>query len=57
MTARVAILGLVPMLLEPDVGAETQRPLAAVLIGVLAPQRYLHLCYFFVLVSAGLNFY
>jgi len=33
MTASVAILGLVPMLLSSGVGAETQRPLAAVVIG------------------------
>ncbi|MGD9951528.1 MAG: efflux RND transporter permease subunit [Burkholderiales bacterium] len=35
MTASVAILGLVPMLLSHGVGAETQRPLAAVVIGGL----------------------
>ena len=35
MTASVAILGLVPMLLSGGVGAETQRPLAAVVIGGL----------------------
>ncbi len=35
MTASVAILGLVPMLLSSGVGAETQRPLAAVVIGGL----------------------
>lgn len=35
MTASVAILGLVPMLLSRGVGAETQRPLAAVVIGGL----------------------
>jgi cobalt-zinc-cadmium resistance protein CzcA len=35
MTASVAILGLVPMLLSTGVGAETQRPLAAVVIGGL----------------------
>lgn len=35
MTACVAILGLVPMLLATGVGAETQRPLATVVIGGL----------------------
>jgi len=35
MTASVAILGLLPMLLSSGVGAETQRPLAAVVIGGL----------------------
>lgn len=35
MTASVAILGLIPMLLSGGVGAETQRPLAAVVIGGL----------------------
>jgi len=35
MTASVAILGLLPMLLSGGVGAETQRPLAAVVIGGL----------------------
>ena len=35
MTASVAILGLVPMLLSSGVGAETQRPLAAVVVGGL----------------------
>jgi len=35
MTASVAILGLVPMLLSRGVGAETQRPLAAVVVGGL----------------------
>jgi cobalt-zinc-cadmium resistance protein CzcA len=35
MTASVAILGLVPMLLSHGVGAETQRPLAAVVVGGL----------------------
>ena len=35
MTASVAILGLVPMLLSQGVGAETQRPLATVVIGGL----------------------
>ena len=35
MTASVAILGLVPMLLSTGVGAETQRPLASVVVGGL----------------------
>ena len=35
MTASVAILGLVPMLLSHGVGAETQRPLATVVLGGL----------------------
>jgi cobalt-zinc-cadmium resistance protein CzcA len=35
MTASVAILGLVPMLLSGGVGAETQRPLATVVVGGL----------------------
>ncbi|MDE0245502.1 MAG: CusA/CzcA family heavy metal efflux RND transporter [Gammaproteobacteria bacterium] len=35
MTASTAILGLVPMLLSSGVGAETQRPLATVVVGGL----------------------
>ncbi len=35
MTACVAILGLVPMLISTGVGAETQRPLATVVVGGL----------------------
>jgi len=35
MTASVAILGLIPMLLSSGVGAETQRPLAKVVVGGL----------------------
>jgi cobalt-zinc-cadmium resistance protein CzcA len=35
MTAAVAILGLIPMLLSQGVGAETQRPLATVVVGGL----------------------
>jgi cobalt-zinc-cadmium resistance protein CzcA len=35
MTASVAMLGLVPMLLSRGVGAETQRPLATVVVGGL----------------------
>jgi cobalt-zinc-cadmium resistance protein CzcA len=50
MTASVAILGLVPMLISSGVGAETQRPLATVVVGgllsstlltlILLPVRY-----------------
>jgi cobalt-zinc-cadmium resistance protein CzcA len=43
MTASVAILGLVPMLLSSGVGAETQRPLAAVVIGGLITSTFLTL--------------
>ena len=35
MTASVAILGLIPLLLSQGVGAETQRPLATVVVGGL----------------------
>jgi cobalt-zinc-cadmium resistance protein CzcA len=35
MTATIAIFGLVPMLLSSGVGAETQRPLATVVVGGL----------------------
>lgn len=35
ITASVAILGLIPMLLSSGVGAETQRPLATVVVGGL----------------------
>lgn len=35
MTASVAILGLIPMLLSVAVGAETQRPLRTVVFGGL----------------------
>jgi len=35
MAASVAILGLTPMLLSSGVGAETQRPLATVVVGGL----------------------
>jgi heavy metal efflux system protein len=35
MTASVAILGLIPMLLSTGIGAETQRPLATVVVGGL----------------------
>ena len=35
MTASVAILGLMPMLLSQGAGAEVQRPLATVVVGGL----------------------
>ena len=40
---RVAILGLVPMLLSSGVGAETQRPLATVVVGGLISSTLLTL--------------
>ncbi|QBB69098.1 efflux RND transporter permease subunit [Pseudolysobacter antarcticus] len=43
MTASVAILGIVPMFLASGVGAETQRPLAAVVIGGLLTSTLLTL--------------
>ncbi len=43
MTASVAILGLVPMLLSSGVGAETQRPLATVVVGGLITSTILTL--------------
>ena len=43
MTASVAILGLLPMLLSGGVGAETQRPLAAVVVGGLITSTLLTL--------------
>lgn len=43
MTASVAILGLLPMLLSRGAGAETQRPLAAVVIGGLISSTLLTL--------------
>jgi heavy metal efflux system protein len=43
MTASVAILGLLPMLLSRGVGAETQRPLATVVIGGLLTSTLLTL--------------
>jgi cobalt-zinc-cadmium resistance protein CzcA len=43
MTASVAILGLVPMLLASGVGAETQRPLASVVVGGLTTSTLLTL--------------
>jgi len=35
MTSLLAMLGLLPMALSHDIGAETQRPLAVVVIGGL----------------------
>jgi cobalt-zinc-cadmium resistance protein CzcA len=35
MTALLAMLGLLPMALSTDIGSETQRPLAVVVIGGL----------------------
>ncbi len=43
MTASVAILGLIPMLLSSGVGAETQRPLASVVVGGLVTSTLLTL--------------
>ncbi|SFW23310.1 efflux RND transporter permease subunit [Luteibacter sp. UNCMF366Tsu5.1] len=43
MTASVAILGLVPMLLSSGVGAEVQRPLATVVVGGLITSTLLTL--------------
>jgi len=43
MTASVTILGLIPMLLSSGVGAETQRPLAAVVVGGLITSTLLTL--------------
>lgn len=43
MTASVAILGLMPMLLSQGVGAETQRPLATVVVGGLLTSTVLTL--------------
>lgn len=43
MTASVAILGLVPMLLSSGIGAETQRPLASVVVGGLITSTFLTL--------------
>ena len=43
MTASVAIFGLVPMLLSSGVGAETQRPLAGVVVGGLVTSTLLTL--------------
>ncbi len=43
MTASVAILGLIPMLVSQGVGAETQRPLATVVVGGLLTSTLLTL--------------
>ena len=43
MTASVAILDLIPMLISTGVGAETQRPLATVVIGGLITSTLLTL--------------
>ncbi|MFZ0257110.1 MAG: CusA/CzcA family heavy metal efflux RND transporter [Gammaproteobacteria bacterium] len=43
MTASVAILGLLPMLFSTGVGAETQRPLASVVVGGLTTSTLLTL--------------
>ncbi len=43
MTASVAILGLVPMLISTGVGAEAQRPLATVVVGGLITSTLLTL--------------
>jgi len=43
MTASVAILGLLPMLVSSGVGAETQRPLATVVVGGLITSTLLTL--------------
>ncbi|MEQ9042535.1 MAG: CusA/CzcA family heavy metal efflux RND transporter [Alphaproteobacteria bacterium] len=43
ITASVAIMGLVPMLLSTGVGAETQRPLATVVVGGLLTSTFLTL--------------
>ena len=43
MTASTSILGLVPLLLATGVGAETQRPLASVVVGGLITSTLLTL--------------
>ena len=43
MTASLAILGLIPLLLATGVGSEVQRPLAAVVIGGLLSSTLLTL--------------
>ena len=43
MTASVAILGLVPLLLTDGIGANVQRPLAAVVVGGLITSTLLTL--------------
>ena len=43
MTAGTSVLGLMPMLLSSGVGAETQRPLASVVVGGLSTSTLLTL--------------
>ena len=43
MTASLAILGLIPLLLATGIGSEVQRPLAAVVIGGLITSTLLTL--------------
>jgi len=43
MTAAIAALGLIPMLLSTGVGSEVQRPLATVVVGGLASSTLLTL--------------
>lgn len=43
MTAAIAALGLIPMLLSNGVGSEVQRPLATVVVGGLASSTLLTL--------------
>jgi cobalt-zinc-cadmium resistance protein CzcA len=43
MTASVAILGLVPLLLADGIGSNVQRPLAAVVVGGLVTSTLLTL--------------
>jgi len=43
MTAAIAVLGLIPMLLSTGVGSEVQRPLATVVVGGLASSTLLTL--------------
>jgi cobalt-zinc-cadmium resistance protein CzcA len=43
MTAAIAALGLIPMLLATGVGSEVQRPLATVVVGGLASSTFLTL--------------
>ncbi len=56
MTASVAILGLVPLLLADDIGSNVQRPLAAVVVGGLLTSTLLTLVVLpviYVLLSGG----
>ena len=43
MTAAIAALGLVPMLMATGVGSEVQRPLATVVVGGLVSSTFLTL--------------